>query len=331
MQMARKWLLMILAGLLVLGLLCGPFVTSRALSNVGMVVLSRALVTSPGTPDLQTLTQAEHWLRRAVAWDEGNRGAHRGLAWVMTVQGKDEEAVTEWRAGGMTAQELRVWGDQARRAKQYQEALRWYEKMALLEPGQESSALYLQYSALKAAGDEDAALAKLQEAISIDRGWLSPEIRFYVWYRWAVHLHQQDREIEAEDALTKAIAVCPQGQQVQWMLSSAYRLLGSAQQDQGKLEQAVQSLEMAVQADPDSVWAHIDLGKALYHYDAQRVAEVVREFAAALSLKADDVGTWTDLIRFWRDNREVERAASLCLEAQRKGIVSGLEGICPAP
>jgi len=321
-------MLMTLVGLLVLGLLGGPFLLSCALSNVGMVALSRALVSSPGTPDPQTLTQAEHWLSRAVAWDEGNRGAHRGLAWVMTVQGKDEEAVAEWRAGGMTAQELRVWGSQAWRAKQYQEALRWYEQMALLEPGQESSALYLQYSALKAAGDEDAALARLQEAISIDRGWLSPEIRFYVWYRWAVHLHQQDREIEAEDALTKAIAVCPQGQQVQRMLSSAYRLLGSAQQDQGKLEQAVQSLAMAVRLDEDSVWAHIGLGKALYQYDERRMAEIEGAFAAAIHLTPDDAQVWADLIRFWQSNGELGRAQSLCLQAQTRGIVSELKEVC---
>lgn len=95
-QRARKWIWLALAVLL-LGLLCGPFVLSRALSNMGMITLSRALVPVPQA--LDTLAQAEHWLRQAVAWDEDNSTAHRGLAWVMTARGESEEAVREWRAG----------------------------------------------------------------------------------------------------------------------------------------------------------------------------------------------------------------------------------------
>jgi len=327
-QMARKWIWIALPVLLLPVLFCGPFVLSRALSNIGMVTLSRALV--PVSQASDTLAQAERWLRQAVVWDGSNHGAHRGLAWVLMLQDKPTEAAAEWRAAGMTAQDLRIWGDQARRAKQYGEAIQWYEQMALLEPQQESSILYLQYLTLQDSGDASSALAKLQEAMSLDRGWLDPEMRFRAWYRWAVLLYQQRRGTEAEDALTKAIAVYPQSHRLQWMLSNSYRLLGYVQRDQGKLEQAVQSLEMAVRLKGDNVWARIGYGKALYHYDTRRVAEVEREFAAAIGLKPDDVAIWADLIRFWQRNGELERARSLCLQAQTKGIAAELKGVCPS-
>lgn len=330
--MTRNWTAAALAGLLALGLLMrGPLFFSRALGNVGFVVLTRTLAASPKAPAPQPLARAERWLRQATSWDEGNRAAHRGLAWAMAMQGKDTEAAIEWQAAGLTAEDLIARGDQARRAKQYEEALWWYGQATLLEPGLQSGVHYLQSVALRESGDANSALAKLQEAISLDQGWLEPAMRFRAWNRWGAWLYQQDRDSEAANALAKAIALYPEGQQPESALSESYRLLGLVQRDQGKLEQAVQSLETAVRLNEQSVWAYIGLGKTLYAYDVQRLDQVESEFAVALSLKPDNVGIWEDLIRFWRRVGEIERAESLCLQAQTAGIASELEDVCPSP
>jgi tetratricopeptide (TPR) repeat protein len=312
-------------------LLLGPIILSRALGNLGLVVMTRALVADPKAPDAQALAEAERRLKQAVAWDEGNPGAHRGLALALAIQGKHAEAAAEWQAAGLTSLDFIAQGDQVRRAGEYEEALWWYKQAALLEPRLPSSVLYLQYLTLRDGGDLDSALPKLQEGTLLDQGWLDAEMRFRAWYRWGAWLYQQNRRAEAESALAKAIALHPQSQGLLREHSESYRLLGLVQQAQGRLEQAVQSLEMAVRLDEQNAWAHSSFGQALYSYDPQRAPEVEEEFSAALSLRPDDVAFWSNLIRFWLRVGEKERATSLCLQARQQGMVSGLEEVCPAP
>jgi len=251
--------------------------------------------------------------------------------WALAMQGQRTEAVAEWQAAGLTAQDFITRGERAYRAKRYEEALWWYEQAAVLKTDLQSTAFYFQYLTLKASGSKEPAMASLQRAISLDQGWRNQQIRFRAWYLWGVWLHQGQREAEAESALLKAIAVYPEGSRLEQMLSEAYRMLGLAQQAQGKLEQAVRNLETAVRLNEQNVWAHIHFGQALYRYDTGRVSEVEKEFAVALNLKPDDVKIWRNIIGFWRREGEIERAESLCLQAQQKGIASALKEICPSP
>jgi tetratricopeptide (TPR) repeat protein len=252
--------------------------------------------------------------------------------WVGEGEAQRAEAlyVQAQRRAMLPAKDLRAWGAQAYRAANYREALWWYEQAEVLQAGLQSTVLYLQYLTLRGSGDMDSWVEKLQEAVSLDRGWLDPGMRFRAWYLWGAWLHQQGQGLEAEKALANAVAIYPEGSQLEPMLSEAYHLLGLMQQAQGELEQAVRSLESAVRLDQRNVWAHSHLGQALYWYDAQRAPQVDKEFSAALSLRPDDVQLWRNLILFWLRAGEKERAIALCLQARQKGIVSGLEEVCPA-
>lgn len=328
--MTQKWKLA-LTGLLALGaLLRAPALLSSGLGNAGLAALSRAMATRPHVAGPEAVSRTEGWLKQALAWDEANRGARLGLGWTLTLQGKDTEAAAQWRAAGLTARDFVAQGDQARRAGSYDEAMEWYERVGLLEPGLESTVLYLQYLTHEASGNADLALAHLGEAISLDRGWPDPETRFLAWHLWGVSLHRQYREAEAESALRKAIALYPGGEQLQPTLSDAYRFLGLSQRNQGNLEGALQSLATSVQLNAGNPWARIQFGQTLYQHDAQRALEAEREFSVALSLKPGDIRIWKSVIDFWRRNGETGRADSLCLEARERGMVSGLEEVCPS-
>ena len=178
-----------LACLTALGLLLGiRFVGSAVQENVGMVILSRELLMPTSASLSGDLDNAERWLRRALAWDDANTGAHRGLAWVLKMRGQEAEATAEWRDAGITAQYLVSQSGSALRAKRYIDALLWSDILAVIEPGLRSTVFYLRYMALRAGGDAGSAGASLQEAIAIDRGWLRAEMRFRAWHLWGVAL-----------------------------------------------------------------------------------------------------------------------------------------------
>ena len=327
--MTRGHRVALLCVALVLGLLlCGPAIVSRALANIGLVVLTRALAVNPKAPDGAAVAEAEQWLEHALAWDQANPGVHRGLAWTTAIHAEYDEAAAAWQAGGLTALDLISRGDHARRSTYYQEALWWYQQAVRLDPELMSCVAYLEYLALSDGGGGEAAQLRLQEAVSLDRGWLDVEMRCQAWHRWGRWLYEQEHNSEAERALHMAIEVCPQAQRFDRVVSESYRLLGLVQWNLEQLEQAVQTLEKAIQFDGRNAWAHVGFGKALYRHDDQRMAEVEQEFTTALTLEPADAGLWQSLIQFWLQVGEDERAASLCLQAQRQGLVSELKEVC---
>ena len=131
--MAQKQLRMVLALLLtVLSALCGRTLASRVLSDVGVVVLSRALSALPSAeylqlqaqqaggkqaarfqelalaarpekPNPRLLDEAERWLSWALQWDPENQGAHNGLGWLWDARGDLPRAAQQWQKAGLTA------------------------------------------------------------------------------------------------------------------------------------------------------------------------------------------------------------------------------------
>lgn len=241
--------------------------------------------------------------------------------------------VQAWEEGGFDAEDFLDAGEAARKAGQYEEALAWYGRA--MEMGSElgSSPWYFRFLALRDQGDEARAYDALRRAIVADRGWRDPEIRFRAWHYWGVWLNGQRHHAEAGKALLNAIVLYPQGSEarLQPLLSQTYVYLGLTQRSQGNLDQAVGSLETAVQLNERSPWAHISYGKSLYLQDPGRAFETEREFAIALSLSTHNPQIWKNLISFWRQQGELEKAESLCQEAKQiKEMVLELEEACPS-
>jgi tetratricopeptide (TPR) repeat protein len=271
----HSWTFAALAGLAVLGLLLRARVLGSGVQkNMGLVIVSRALLSGSSMAEPEDLADAERWLRRALAWDDGSEGAHLGLAWALKMRGHEEQATAEWHAAGLTSEHLVSQGDSALRAGFLEEALQWYELLAVVEPELASTVHYLQYSALKAAGYLPSATVRLQQAISVDHGWLLPEMRFRAWYFWGASLHREGREEHAEDALLRAIDGYPEGCQLESLLSESYRVLSSVQCALGKPEQAVPSIEKAMQYDPQNPWMLLHVLQRLSRDYTRTVAQM---------------------------------------------------------
>lgn len=238
-----------------------------------------------------------------------------------------------WEAGDFTAQDFINIGEETRKAKRYEEALGWYERALVLAPDMQSTYFCLHSLVLEALKDQEGAAADLEQAVSLDTGWLDQKMRFEAWFRWGRWLYSQQKLAEAEIALQKAIEIYPEDSQgLQPLLSEAYRFLGLAQWAQQKMDLAVHNMRLAVQWNDQNAWAHIHFGKALYLQDQEQAEETEREFAYALTLRPEDVSLWVNLVQFWRWVDEDSRADDLCSQAKdRIDPDAQLEGACSPP
>jgi tetratricopeptide (TPR) repeat protein len=237
--------------------------------------------------------------------------------------GAERRAVAAWRAGGISAQQLVEAGEEARKAKRYEEALEWYGRASALGLNTDSTQWYV---AFQASRNWDA----LEKSILVDCGWVSEEMRFRAWLQWGSYLHEQQRNIEAEEVLNKAIAECPDSPAFSHLLSEMYRILGLSQAGQGKIDEAVSSLRKAVELNDQSTWAHIHYGKILYLSDPNLAPQTDREFDIALE-QDSRIEIWRNLIEFWRWVGDSERAHRLCERANGIGLSGELTKECPAP
>ena len=235
----------------------------------------------------------------------------------------DRRAVAAWRAGGISVQQLIEAGEAARKAGRYEEALEWYRRASALGLNTDSTQWYV---AFQASRNWDA----LEKSILVDYGWVNEEMRFRAWLQWGAYLHEQQRDIEAEEVLKKAIMRCPDSPAFSHLLSEMYRILGLSQAGQGKMDEAVSSLKKAVELNNQNTWAHIHYGKVLYLSDPNLALQTDREFDIALE-QDPRIEILRNLIEFWHWVGDSERVHQLCERAKSIGLSGELTKECPAP
>ncbi|MBM4429820.1 MAG: O-antigen ligase family protein [Chloroflexi bacterium] len=325
---ARRAITVVVLLALLAALFCGRTALSLAVGRTGADMVDRALSADPVDIDARAASSAERWLQLALQVDGGNTQARISLGWVRFAQGRLEEASAAWRAAGLSGTDALARAQQAYRDSAPKEALRWYQQAELLDADLTSSALYGQFLALRAVRDERT-FDYLQQATSVDDGWVGETDRQRAWQDWGFWLRIENRWTEAEQALSQALALCLSGETAS--CSSVYRELGWSQYNLGRLEEAVRNLEIAVQLRGDNPLARFRYGQVLYAYDPKRVAEVDVQFAEALRLQPDNAGIWRAIITFWLKHQENERAQHLCVQARQSGVISALEEVCPSP
>ena len=169
-----RWLTLILLAILALR---APEVIGRMFDNIGNVLLVRTLAT-PGPELPQEITQAEHLFRRAARYAPSDDSSWRGLGFALAAQRREDEAIAAWQNVEGMADGLVLLGEQARESQHYTEALRWYQRAALLEP---SLGDPWYYTGLVHEGLErwDDALAALQNARSLSLSKIGPSDVYY--------------------------------------------------------------------------------------------------------------------------------------------------------
>lgn len=225
-----------------------------------------------------------------------------------------------WKRAGLKAQDFIQAGEAARKAQRYEEALEWYGRASALGANLESTRWYVIFQSTQ---DWEA----LEKSVSIDHGWIDDEMRPRAWLQWGAYLHDQQRDVEAEAVLERAIATSPESPALSSLLSEMYRFLGLSQAAQGKMIEAVQSMKRAVELNDRNTWAHIHYGKVLYFFDPHLAHQTEHEFVIALE-QNPDVDIWRNLIGFWRWVGEIERANQMCDQATSAGLSSDLVQEC---
>lgn len=234
-----------------------------------------------------------------------------------------KRAAAAWKEGGFTAPDLIRVGEAARKAKRYEEALRWYGRASALGADLESTQWYVIFQSVQ---DWTA----LEKSILVDRGWVDEETRLRAWLQWGAYLHNQHRYAEAEVFLKRVIATSSESSAFSPLLSEMHRFLGLSQWAQGDMSEAVESLRRAVELNDWNTWAHIHYGKVLYLFDPRLASQTEREFAIALR-QNPGVDIWQNLIGFWRWVGEIERANRMCDQAASAGLSADLDQECQRP
>lgn len=315
-RVAHKELLELFLALLFLSFVFPPVLVA-GLRNVAWGMLNRAAeVATEGTPELDSVVAILH---KALALSPDDTSVHRGMAWACWMGGDSSCAGLGWRKGGFTAQDFVDISMYSYYAGQYNDALQWMERLLAIAPDLESTYAYLQYLVADARLQLKEAEQHLEQAITVDHGWINEAMRCRAWFRWGHILYVGEQLGEAEDTLLQSIELCSkassQYSDLSPILSEGYRFLGLLYWHQDDIEGALPYLKTSVEYDSQNVWAHIHYGKVLYLADQQRIAEVEAEFAKSLALKPFDQGIWENLLAFWQWANRPEQLTALCERA----------------
>jgi tetratricopeptide (TPR) repeat protein len=197
--------------------------------------------------------------------------------------GAERRAVAAWRAGGISAQQLIEAGEEARKAKRYEEALEWYGRAARLEPHR-GDPWY--YAGLAREGMErwEEALAAYERAVAVGSFTgvhrSSPYYRMGVIYQWRLEPRQLDAALAAYES-----AIETDDFSANWEAADCHYKRGEILFWKGAdPDEYIREFQQAIELNPRHDWAHIRLGFAYYARDRDAVrAETEIRQAIALS------------------------------------------------
>lgn len=261
----RWWILIGVAALLILAALFGRTALSRAWSNAGALVYSRALAAAgDGATAPDALAKVEGLLDTALGLDRSNAAAHRLLGFVLWEQGHRGEAAAHWQEAQIVSTDFTRAAAQARFTGELEKALDWYQRAIAVAPTK-SDAYGSAATTMIAVGEEEQALVYLEKAIALDA------------------FTSSSREI------------------------SAHFNRGDLLRAMGRDSEARAEYEWVLERDPDSYWAHLQLGRVAWEVDGDTAR------AEALYLRGVEIAPESK----WAYNRlgELYRATGRFAEA----------------
>jgi tetratricopeptide (TPR) repeat protein len=215
-----------------------------------------------------------------------NPYGHLELGFLYAGTGDNAQAVVEWSAAGVSWQDFFINGEQARRDKDYIQALLWYQRANLFAPqiGDLNYSTGLVYQSL---GDLDQALTAYRKALEAS---LFQSITLgNIYYRLGM-LYQADSEFQNLDTALDMyqLVFAPESLSSDETMANAHYKIGELYLWQGRdgLD-SIYEYRQALQLDPSHYWAHYRLGRALYEvYHNIHEAEV--ELYLAIDYWPDD-------------------------------------------
>lgn len=257
---------------------------SRVVSNAGLLALARALVqddlTGATRPNSTDLTNAYSWLETATRLDAANRGAWRGLGFVLANEGQEGDAIAAWRTAQATAAEF-IWrGEIERVAGHFDKALAWYQRAISMQLEQ-SDGWYYAGLAFQGLNDWGSARRAYEQAIRV--GTFDQISRSSLNYRLGV-IYQQYTQPPLLDKALNAYSLALE--QNDFLLESeaadCHYKRGMIYEPQDQ-RLALHEYEEAIALNPQHEWAHLRLGLMRYRIDKDMPA-AEQEIGRALQL-----------------------------------------------
>ena len=217
-----------------------------------------------------------------------------------------EQVVRQWKGAGLTARDFIARGEEERKAKQYEEALAWYERAARLEPGLGDPWYYigLAYEGLEEWGK---ALAAYERAIgvgsfrSVPRS--SPHYRAGVIYQWRLEPRQTDTALAAYEAAIEADDFS-----ADWEAADCHYKRGEILWWKGSNpDEYIAEYQRAIALNPKHASAHILLGVAYYTRDKD-VTRAEAEIRQAIELSPENKWAYYYLGEIYRQEGRLDEA-----------------------
>jgi tetratricopeptide (TPR) repeat protein len=133
MRLSLKSVLMSLAVIMILTANSSLF-QSHAWRNAGMLALIRALTATGPAVASKEAARAEVYLERAVSLNSDSESLWLGIGFAEELQGRTDEALAAWRSAAATAWDFILSGEQSIFVGEYEMALKWFDRAAILDP-----------------------------------------------------------------------------------------------------------------------------------------------------------------------------------------------------
>lgn len=179
-----------------------------------------------------------------------------------------------------------------------------------LGDGGASSILYNDYERLLAADDEEAALEKLESAVSSNGGWSNAGQRFRAWMAWTTYLYEEERYSETIAAGQNTLTYIPEYIPIT-AITLLNRMVADSMVEEARYQESLAYFQAALAEEP-SPFLYFDYANALYRADSTNVGVVRATFEQAIAVAPDSADMRSRVIDFWYGEAQPAEAASLC-------------------
>jgi tetratricopeptide (TPR) repeat protein len=221
----------------------------------------------------------------------------------------ERRAVAAWRKGGISAQQLVEAGEEARKAKRYEEALEWYRRAARLEPHRGDPWYYVGL-AWEGMEQWEEALAAYERAVAagsftgVHRS--SPYYRMGLIYQLRLKPQQVDNALAAYEA-----ALVANDFNIPREAADCHYRRGEVLLRKGAHpDEYIAEFQHAIEIDPGHEWAHIRLGFAYYLWDGDAV-KAEAEIRQAIVLSPRNKWAYYYLGEVYRQEGRVNEARAM--------------------
>jgi tetratricopeptide (TPR) repeat protein len=259
---------------------------SSTASNIGLLYLNIATVESDSSRASALSLASETWLKQAITVHD-NRSAWRGLGFLYSRQRNEGDAIKAWQKANEMEKELIRWGLQKQRARQHDEAVRWYIRAASVDQ-QLGDPWYFVALAQHEQRQWDESLQSIKKALQSSYFQNVGVSDVYLLQGAIIQVTQGPQGFsQALESINIALTLDAFSSNA--VKAEAFHKRGFLYEGTGRDQQEViTEYQQALALQPEHHWARLRLGYALYLANGN-VAQAEHEMNEAIALGGDDL------------------------------------------